>query len=232
MATIDVTREAFNAKQAEALAGITPKQINHWDGKGLVKPSISPAAGRGSRRLYSYGDLLALRTVKSLRDHGVSLQKIRKCVLFLRKKLPDMSRPLVLCSLITDGQTVFLIEDEETLIDTVKMQGQRAFLQLSIAAIDRELRQKVLSFSMKRVEQVDVADSAYQVEIEIDPECGGYVAEVAGLPGCITQGDSIDEVLVNARDAIETYLEAVKDLAARGIRLPVKGGRKRRAARA
>ena len=31
---------------------------------------------------------------------------------------------------------------------------------------------------------------------------GGYWAEVPGLPGCITEGDSMEEVLVNLKDAI------------------------------
>ncbi len=232
MRLINVTQEAFNARQASSLTSITPKQVIYWDKSGLVKPSVSPAAGRGSRRLYSYGDLLALKAVKSLRDQGVSLQKIRRFVLYLRRHLPDVSQPLVFCTLISDGQTVFLIEDEQTLIDTVRMQGQRAFFHLSIAAIDRELRRKVLALSGKRVEQVNVGDFAYQVEVEADTDCGGYVAEVAGLPGCITQGETLDEVLENAEDAIRTYLEAVEDLAKRGVRLPVRKRRKLRAARA
>ena len=132
------------------------------------------------------------------------------------------------CSLITDGETVFLVEDENALVDTVRRQGQRAFLQLSIAAIDRELRKKVVELSAKRVHAVTVGDYAYQVEIEPDAECGGYGAEVAGLPGCITQGDTLGKTLANAEDAIRTYLEAVEDPARRGVRLPVKPGRKRR----
>ncbi|HUS93333.1 MAG TPA: MerR family transcriptional regulator [Phycisphaerae bacterium] len=229
MGTIDITREAFNARQACALTETTTKQLVYWDNEGLVKPSVSPAAGRGSRRVYSYRDLLALKTVSKLREQGVSLQRIRKCVLYLRKHLTDVSEPLVFCSLITDGQTVFLVEDEQTLVDTVRAQGQRVFLQLSIAAIDRELRQKVIPLSGKRVHTVAVGDYAYQVEVEADTECGGFVAEVAGLPGCITEGDTLDETLENAQDAIETYLEAVSDLAKQGVKLPVRRGRPRRA---
>ena len=38
----------------------------------------------------------------------------------------------------------------------------------------------------------------------------GYWAEVPALPGCITEGDTMDEVLVNLKDAIEGWLEVVK----------------------
>jgi predicted RNase H-like HicB family nuclease len=38
-------------------------------------------------------------------------------------------------------------------------------------------------------------------------EEGGYWAEVPALPGCITEGDTMDEVLANLQDAIEGWLE-------------------------
>ncbi len=36
---------------------------------------------------------------------------------------------------------------------------------------------------------------------------GGYWAEVPALPGCITEGDSMEEVMTNLKDAIEGWLE-------------------------
>lgn len=38
-------------------------------------------------------------------------------------------------------------------------------------------------------------------------EEGGYWAEVPALPGCITEGDTMEEVLANLKDAIEGWLE-------------------------
>ncbi len=229
---IDLTKEAFNTKQVCEIMQTSPRKVRYWDAKGLVKPSIRPANGRGSQRLYSYADLLAIQTIKSLRDQGISLQKIRKSILYLRRHLPDISRPLNFCTLISDGETVYLVEDEKTLIDTIRLQGQRVFFQLSIAAIDRELRKKVIQISTKRIQNIAVGDYTYQIEIEPDTECGGYVAEVAGLPGCITQGDTLKEILEMAEDAIEAYLEAVEDLKERGVDLPIKRQRRARKARA
>ena len=39
-------------------------------------------------------------------------------------------------------------------------------------------------------------------------EEGGYWAEVPALPGCVTQGESIEEITVNLKEAIEGWLEA------------------------
>jgi predicted RNase H-like HicB family nuclease len=43
---------------------------------------------------------------------------------------------------------------------------------------------------------------------EAEPDEGGYWAEVAELPGCATSGETLDEILHNAQEAIETYLAA------------------------
>ena len=228
MSSIDLAREAFNSKQALTLTKITQKQLVYWDSSGLVKPSISQASGRGSRRLYSYMDLLALLTVKNLKSEGFSLQKIRRCVGYLRRALPDISRPLSFWTLISCGRTIYLARDQATYVDTLKRPGQTALRQIiDIAAFDRVLRERVVRLVRKRVEEVTVGHYAYQVEIEPD-EDGGYVAEVAGLPGCITQGDTYAETLVNVEDAIETYLGAVEDLRQRGVRLPIRRKKRRR----
>lgn len=41
-----------------------------------------------------------------------------------------------------------------------------------------------------------------------EAEEGGYWAEVPALPGCMTQGDSIEEIEANLREAIAGWLEA------------------------
>ncbi len=40
---------------------------------------------------------------------------------------------------------------------------------------------------------------------------GGYTVIVPALPGCISEGDSVDEALSNINQAIELYLEPVDD---------------------
>ena len=52
--------------------------------------------------------------------------------------------------------------------------------------------------------------TTYAVVIHEEPE-GGYWAEVPALPGCYTQGDSIDELMGNVREAIAGVLEVMKE---------------------
>jgi len=44
-----------------------------------------------------------------------------------------------------------------------------------------------------------------------DAEGGGYWVEVPALPGCYSQGESVEEALENVREAIELYLEALRE---------------------
>lgn len=56
----------------------------------------------------------------------------------------------------------------------------------------------------------------YSIVVDPDPE-GGYTVTVPALPGCITQGETVDECLANAKEAIALYLE---DLEASGEPIP------------
>lgn len=49
-------------------------------------------------------------------------------------------------------------------------------------------------------------------KVIIEPsEDGGYTAYVPSLPGCISEGETVEEAMANIREAIELYLEPVED---------------------
>ncbi len=50
----------------------------------------------------------------------------------------------------------------------------------------------------------------YKVLLRKEPE-GGYTVTVPSLPGCVTYGEDIDEALKMAREAIELYIESLKE---------------------
>ncbi len=61
---------------------------------------------------------------------------------------------------------------------------------------------------------------SYRVLLRKEPE-GGYTAIVPTLPGCITFGDTIEEAITMAREAIELYLESLKE---HGEEIPTEEG--------
>ncbi|MSQ15561.1 MAG: type II toxin-antitoxin system HicB family antitoxin [Dehalococcoidia bacterium] len=50
-----------------------------------------------------------------------------------------------------------------------------------------------------------------------DLEDGGYTVTVPALPGCVTEGDTLEEALANAREAIQCHIEGLE---ADGLPIP------------
>ena len=56
-----------------------------------------------------------------------------------------------------------------------------------------------------------------QVVLFPDLEDGGWVAEVPSLPGCVSDGDTKDEALLNVQDAIQAWIDAATET---GVSVP------------
>lgn len=52
--------------------------------------------------------------------------------------------------------------------------------------------------------------SSYRILLRREPE-GGYTVIVPSLPGCVTYGDTIEEAIEMAKEAIELYIESLKE---------------------
>jgi predicted RNase H-like HicB family nuclease len=61
------------------------------------------------------------------------------------------------------------------------------------------------------------AQLRYTVVLFPEPEEGGFSVIVPALPGCVTQGDTLEEALTNAREAIQVH---VRGLAKHGEIIP------------
>lgn len=67
--------------------------------------------------------------------------------------------------------------------------------------------------------QKKIAKQVFNFTAIFEPaEEGGYVVFVPALPGCVTQGETLEEAMIMAKDAIEGYLASMKDL---GEKLPL-----------
>ncbi|MFF2654689.1 MerR family transcriptional regulator [Streptomyces sp. NPDC058045] len=97
-------RVGYRGPTACAAAGITYRQLDYWARTGLVEPSVRPAYGSGTQRLYSFRDVVVLKVVKRFLDTGVSLQNIRTAVQHLQERgFKDLERT----TLMSDGATVY-----------------------------------------------------------------------------------------------------------------------------
>ena len=201
---------AFNSKTACKLMGITRRQIGYWDETHLIKPSVQEAGGRGSVRLYSFTDLVQLAVIKSLIDQGISLQKIRKSINYLKKNFPQIEKPLAELKFLTDGKTIFVLtSNDKEILDTLA--GGQLVLSIPLGQIIENLKGEVASMGKDRNYKVKVRRKKYEVILHPDLEDGGYWVECPALPGCSSQGDTVEEALEMAKDAIDGHLEIMEE---------------------
>ena len=82
----DVVIAGFSEEQVERLTGLTKAQLRYWDRTDFFKPSFGFENRRVAfSRIYSFKDIVALRTLSVLRNqHSVSLQHLRQVVQKLR----------------------------------------------------------------------------------------------------------------------------------------------------
>jgi len=204
---------SFNTKTTSKIIEVSLRQLQHWDEKGLVKPSIREAAGKGTMRLYSYTDLIQLRVVKTLRDNRISLQKILRSLEYLQSHFPQIKRPLLELKFLTDGETIFILtSDQKEILDTLKRQF---VFTLAIGEIVHKLRGEVMSFIQKVKERVTVEGKEYEVILSPEIEDGGYSVVCPALKGCRSQGDTKAEAFAMIKDAMQLWLKTSKELAAK-----------------
>ena len=134
-------------------AGITYRQLDYWARTGLVEPTVRPATGSGTQRLYGFRDILVLRVVKRLLDSGVSLQQIRSAVTHLRERgVEDLSH----ITLMSDGASVYECTSDDEVIDLV--QGGQGVFGIALGKVWRELEGSLANLPSDRGEATHVDD--------------------------------------------------------------------------
>ncbi|MCG0063690.1 MULTISPECIES: MerR family transcriptional regulator [Streptomyces] len=137
----------YRGPTACAAAGITYRQLDYWARTGLVEPSVRPAYGSGTQRLYSFRDVVVLKIVKRFLDTGVSLQNIRTAVQHLRERgFRDLER----MTLMSDGATVY----ECTSPDEVHalLQGGQGIFGIAVGVVWRDVESALSQLHGERID--------------------------------------------------------------------------------
>lgn len=136
--TPDLTDGGFSGKKTADIVGISYRQLDYWARTDLIRPSLADAKGSGSRRLYSYRDLLELKLVKTLLDNGIKLESIRQAFSYLRDQLGDQD--VASARLVIAGNSAVFVHEDEQLIDVVnRYQGQGVLNLLALDGVKEEL---------------------------------------------------------------------------------------------
>ena len=132
---------SFTTTEVLRIVGASRHQLAYWDETGLLSPSIKAASGRGSRRLYSLQDVIELKILLRLLKSPLPLQRIHTSFRFIRER----QEPVASLIILTDGETIYLYQDENLLVDTLK-HGQTV-LRIAVQDLIAEVQEKVSEIS-------------------------------------------------------------------------------------
>ena len=126
---------SFAGYRTAEIVGITYRQLDYWARTDLVRPSLADARGSGTRRRYSYRDLLKLSSIKALLDSGISLQLIRDVFVHIETQL---EQGVAEANLVIQGTSVTLHGDPDSIAELLRAQPTNLKV-LPLAEIKDEL---------------------------------------------------------------------------------------------
>lgn len=198
-------RKGFGVAAVLRLTQISYRNLDYWARTGLVRSSIRQAEGKGTRRVYAFEDLVALRLVKRLRDAGIPLQAIRRAVRYLQARA---ERPMSTLALVADGRRILALTDDPQRMVDATADGQ-VVVAIDVAPIRRRLEAGVTALSAPKEIAVRAGGRSFRVVMKPDLEAGGVGLEVPELPGCFSQADDTRDARRMAKEAIELWLAAM-----------------------
>ncbi len=121
------SERTYTSSEVARIAGVSLRQLQWWDERKVVSPRHE-----GHKRVYDATEVIEVTVIAELRRKSFSLQKIRRVLRFLQR---EMGRRLsdVLASdsdlhLLTDGKSIYLEDNESSVIDLLKNARQPMFL--------------------------------------------------------------------------------------------------------
>lgn len=120
-------------KEVVRLIGISYRQIQYWDKTNFMKPSYRR---RGKYRLYTFADLIQLRVAKLLREHGTSIQRLRRTIRSLKALLPQVQHPLAELTFLIEGERI-LVFNGEIVMDSAAGQS---YIRFDVKSLVEEIK--------------------------------------------------------------------------------------------
>ena len=132
--------DGFGGPQVCTVVGITYRQLDYWARTDLLRPSITEAKGSGTRRRYSYRDLVELKVIKNMLDAGISLSSARRAIQCLRDELGG---DIASANLVLNGADSVLVRTGEEIVDLLRG-GQGVLNIVPLAGVVEELQAAIL----------------------------------------------------------------------------------------
>lgn len=136
----------YSGKSTAEIVGITYRQLDYWARTDLIRPSLTDASGSGSRREYSYRNLLELKVVKNLLDSGIRLEQVREVFAYLQDELGE---DVATANLVVNGSQPTLVRSGAEIIDLLA-NGQGVLNILPLSGVIDELDEAIVELFPSR----------------------------------------------------------------------------------
>jgi uncharacterized protein (DUF433 family) len=140
---------AYTLDEAVRVTGARQRQIMYWNTVGLFPPSVADEPGVDGR-LYSFRDLVGLRTLARLRnEHKLPLQQLRRVDAWLSERY---NSPWSSLRFALQGRELVFREPESELTLSASALGQRV-IEFSMAEVETEIQAQVHELRARKPEQ-------------------------------------------------------------------------------
>lgn len=133
--------QRFTSSQVVGLTGITARQLQWWDERGIVAPQRE-----GRRRLYTLDDVTEIAVICALRRKGFPLQRVRRIMKFLQKEFGKRLASTVSSGseyhLLTDGNRIYVENSQRQVIDILK-NSRQPLLGVCLSDAVREIQAEI-----------------------------------------------------------------------------------------
>lgn len=189
---VDPVSDLYGIAEVSRVVGVSQGRLRYWDRTGFARPTGLD----GKRRLYTFQDLIGLRTAKGLLDHGVPLQRVRASIDALAASLPRVTRPLAELRVVADGNTVVVRGDDaayepqsgQLVLDfDVGQLRDDVVRALSLDGATPAVRKAAYDHYLEgcRLDEEEStfaeAEAAYRRAIELDPSLSNAITNLGNL---------------------------------------------------
>ncbi len=149
----------YSISDVEKLTNIKRHSLVYYDKEGVFSPSLSKKnRKKWTRRKYSVLDVLVLQAVSDLKERGLSFNRIRKVIEYLRET-HELENPFHVAldgrhnvRILTNGDSFYFCFNDSEVIEYLKKGGQYMLLDISDVAFDLKERIKALQLYKRRKE--------------------------------------------------------------------------------
>lgn len=195
---------AFSEEQVEQISGLSKRRLRYWAKTDFFKPSFTEGSGRlPYSKFYSFKDIIALRTLETLRDEkNVPLQHLRKVAEHLSHLKDDLWTRTTLY--VIDRKVIFVDPDTEMAQEIVS--GQHV-LKLSLDDVIRETNSKIVEFRRRPKDSIGKVERRRSVVRNAWVVAGTRIP-VGAVKRLSEDGFSIEQIIAEYPDLTPADVDA------------------------